>query len=358
MKDFNLNLESKSESRSSKVPSSHPPIAKSKVGILIANLGTPDATNYWAVRRYLSEFLSDRRVIDYTPWIWQIILQIIILTRRPFSSGAAYRSIWNSEKNESPLLTHVRDQADKIRVNLTKIFGEKIVVEFCMRYGNPPTKKTIYKMKEEGCNRIIFLPMYPQYSAATTGTANDEAFRALMNLNWQPSIRTVPSYFDNPEYIKCLANSVLEKYRELNEKPEHLVVSYHGVPERYLLAGDPYHCHCQKTSRLLKETLGWSNDQLSTTFQSKFGPGKWLGPATVDYVSELARNGKKRIAVVAPAFSSDCIETLEEIKEEIRESFLEAGGEQFTYIDCLNSRDDHITFLCNLIINEAKGWLE
>tara|TARA_B100000963_G_scaffold41976_1_gene31225 strand:- start:139 stop:1224 length:1086 start_codon:yes stop_codon:yes gene_type:complete len=360
MKDLNNSIieeNSRASESVGTIPEKHPKIIPQKVGVLVANLGTPDSTDYWAIRRYLSEFLSDRRVIDYTPWIWQIILQTVILTRRPFSSGAAYRSIWNNEKNESPLLTNVREQADKLRISLQKSFGESVVVEFCMRYGNPSTKKTIFKLKELGCNKIVFLPLYPQYSAPTTGTANDEAFRALMSFKWQPAIRTIPAYFDNPEYIKCLANSILDKYKTLNKEPDHLVVSYHGVPERYLLAGDPYHCHCQKTTRLLMEDLGWGHTKLSTTFQSKFGPGKWLGPATVDFVSELAKSGKKNVAVIAPAFSSDCIETLEEIQEEIKDSFLDSGGEEFTYIECLNSRSDHISFLHNLIVNETKGWL-
>ena len=360
MKDITQNISvhmEKNKFEEVKLPHEHPKVIKPKVGILIANLGTPDSTGYWAVRRYLSEFLSDRRVIDYTPWIWQIILQTIILSRRPFSSGAAYKSIWNKEKNESPLLTNVRNQAEKLRDSLKKRFGEGVIVEFCMRYGNPSTIKTINEMKEKGCDRIAFLPLYPQYSAATTGTANDQAFRALIKLKWQPAIRTIPSYFDKPGYIKCLASSVLEKYNELQSEPEHLVVSYHGVPERYLLAGDPYHCQCQKTTRLLREELGWKKEIITTTFQSKFGPGKWLGPATVDFVSDLAKQGKNRIAVIAPAFSSDCIETLEEIEEEIRESFLGSGGEEFNYIECLNSRDDHIDFLHHLIVNETKGWL-
>lgn len=360
MKDISQNIGSKkigSEIKLTEIPTQHPEVLIPKVGILIANLGTPEATDYWSVRRYLSEFLSDRRVIDYTPWVWQIILQTIILTRRPFSSGAAYKSIWNNDTNESPLLTNVRTQAEKLRISLKKSFGDNIIVEFSMRYGKPSTIKTIHKMKERGCDRIIFLPLYPQYSAPTTGTANDEAFRALMKLKWQPAIRTIPAYFDKPGYIRCLANSILEKYSQMDVNPDHLVVSYHGVPERYLLAGDPYHCHCQKTTRLLKEELGWNDKCITTTFQSKFGPGKWLGPPTVEYVANLGKLGKKSIAVIAPAFSSDCIETLEEIEEEIRDSFLEAGGENFYYIECLNSRDDHIDFLHNLIVNEAKGWL-
>ena len=337
--------------------SSHPSLPKEKVGILLANLGTPDGTDYWSMRRYLNEFLSDRRVIDYSPWIWQPLLQLIILTKRPFSSGAAYKSIWNNELDESPLLTISRAQTDKIRSFFHQKYGERIVVDFCMRYGNPSTASVVKKMKDKGCERIVFFPLYPQYAAPTSATANDQVFRVLMDMNWQPSIRTVPAYYKNMSYIKALANSVRRAYKEIDVKPEHLVVSYHGVPERYLLAGDPYHCQCQKTTRLLSTTLGWSSNDITTTFQSKFGPEKWVGPATVDYVAELASKGIKNIAVVAPAFSSDCIETLEEINEEIRDSFLAAGGIDFLYIPCLNDCDDHILVLSEIIENELSGWI-
>ena len=335
----------------------HPAIKTKKIGILIGNLGTPDATDYWSMRRYLSEFLSDRRVIDYSPWIWQPILQLIILSKRPFSSGEAYKGIWNKEKNESPLLTILREQTTKIREKITKIHNNNVIVEFCMRYGNPSTKKVLNDLKNQGCEKILFFPLYPQYAAPTTATANDEVFRALMKMNWQPSIRTVPAYYSDKKYIKVLSKSITEAYENSKFKPDHLVVSYHGVPERYLLAGDPYHCQCQKTTRLLIEEIGWSNKNITTTFQSKFGPEKWIGPATVDYVAKLASEGKKNIAVVAPAFSADCVETLEEINEEIKESFIENGGENFLYIPCLNHRDDHIEALVSIIKNELKGWV-
>ena len=337
--------------------SSHPPLPKEKVGVLLANLGTPDATDYWSMRRYLNEFLSDRRVIDYSPWIWQPLLQLIILTKRPFSSGAAYKSIWNTELDESPLLTISRAQTSKIRSYFYQKYGENVLVDFCMRYGNPSTSSVIKKMKEKGCERIVFFPLYPQYAAPTSATANDQVFRALMDMNWQPSIRTVPAYYKNKSYIQALANSVVEAYQRNTVRPEHLVVSYHGVPERYLLAGDPYHCQCQKTTRLLSATLGWDVDEITTTFQSKFGPEKWVGPATVEYVAELASMGVKNIAVVAPAFSSDCVETLEEINEEIRDSFFASGGLDFLYIPCLNDRDEHISVLSEIIENELSGWI-
>ena len=335
----------------------HPPVAPAKVGVIIANLGTPDATDYWSMRRYLNEFLSDRRVIDYAPWKWQPLLQLIILTKRPFSSGEAYRGIWNNELDESPLLTVTRAQSEALSFKLKELWGDHVEVDFCMRYGNPSTQSVIERMKEKGCERIVFFPLYPQYAAPTTATANDQAFRSLMKLNWQPALRTVPAYFENPLYIDALAATVNETYSQLDTRPDKLVVSYHGVPERYLLEGDPYHCQCQKTTRLLREKLGWEKTDIVTTFQSKFGPEKWVGPATVDYVAELAEAGMKNIAIMAPAFSTDCVETLEEINEEIKESFEEAGGEVFTYIPCLNDREDHIEMMVDVIKNEASGWL-
>ena len=335
----------------------HPAIPRAKVGILVGNLGTPDATDYWSMRRYLGEFLSDRRVIDYSPFIWQPLLQLIILTKRPFSSGAAYRGIWNTEKDESPLLTILRAQKEKLASYFSNMYGDKVIVDFCMRYGNPSTISVMQKLRDTGCEKILFFPLYPQYAAPTTATANDQVFRALMKMNWQPAIRTVPAYYDNGVYLESLTSSVQEAYQESVIRPEHLVVSYHGVPERYLLSGDPYHCQCQKTTRLLVNNLGWEKNTVTTTFQSKFGPEKWVGPATVDYVAELAQKGIKNIAVVAPAFSADCVETLEEINEEIRESFIEAGGQDFLYIPCLNDRDDHIDALALIIKNELLGWV-
>ncbi len=323
-------------------PDNHPAIASPKVGVLLANLGTPDATDYWSMRRYLNEFLSDKRVIDYPTWKWQPILQLFILSKRPKTSGAAYKSVWNTELDESPFLTITRSQSEKLAAVMAKKHGDNVVVDFCMRYGNPSTDEVIGRMKAQGCDKILFFPLYPQYSAPSTATANDQAFRTLMKMNWQPAIRTVPAYFEHPGYIDALANSINEAYKNIENRPDHLVVSYHGVPKRYLEEGDPYYCQCIKTTRLLSEKLGWEEGELVTVFQSKFGPEEWVGPATVEEVARLAKAGKKKIAVIAPAFSADCLETLEEINEEIRESFEEAGGEEFTYIPCLNDRDDHI----------------
>ncbi len=345
------------EGRLAHADADHPPVAKAKIGVILANLGTPDATDYWSMRRYLNEFLSDRRVIDYSPWLWQPLLQLIILTKRPFSSGEAYKGIWNNELDESPLLTTTRAQAEKVAEAVAARYGNDVIVDFCMRYGNPSTKSVIEKMKDQGCERIVFFPLYPQYSAPTTATANDQAFRALMQMNWQPSIRTVAAYYDHPLYIEALAQSVERTYAGLEEKPDILVTSYHGVPKRYLMEGDPYHCQCQKTTRLLKERLGWADTDIRTTFQSKFGPEEWLQPYTVEEVARLAEEGKTNIAIMAPAFSSDCVETLEEIDEEIQESFMEAGGKTFTYIPCLNDDAAHIEMMAAIIDRELSGWV-
>ena len=350
-------MESVTKTRPEHSGPDHPAVAAPKTGIVIANLGTPEATDYWSMRRYLNEFLSDRRVIDYSPWLWQPLLQLIILTKRPFSSGEAYRGIWNNELDESPLLTVTRQQSDRLSEELKGLWGDAVEVDFCMRYGNPSTTSVLDRMREKGCERILFFPLYPQYAAPTTATANDQAFRALMKMNWQPALRTVPAYFENPLYIAALATTIKETYEGLDTKPDILVVSYHGVPKRYLMQGDPYHCQCQKTTRLVREHLGWEKTEIVTTFQSKFGPEEWVGPATVDHVADLAREGKKNIAVIAPAFSTDCVETLEEINEEIKESFEEAGGESFTYIPCLNDRDDHIEMMVDVVKREVSGWL-
>ena len=336
-------------------PAGHPAIPPRRVGVLVANLGTPDATDYWSMRRYLNEFLSDRRVIDLPRWKWQPILQGIILTKRPFSSGANYRSIWNTEANESPLMTITRQQVAALRERAQALWGDRVMVDFCMRYGNPSTESVVDRMVKAGCDRILFLPLYPHYAGATSATANDQFFRALMKQTWQPAARTVAPYFDRPDYIEALAASV---ERALGgRQPARLVASYHGMPKRYLMQGDPYHCQCQKTSRLLRERLGWPEGVIDTTFQSVFGREEWLKPYTVEHVAELARQGVTRIAVVSPAFSADCVETLEEIQGEIRHAFEAAGGEEFTYIPCLNDDPAHIEVLTTLIGENLAGWV-
>jgi protoporphyrin/coproporphyrin ferrochelatase len=345
------------QERLSHAPADHPPVRRARIGVLLANLGTPDNYDYWSMRRYLNEFLSDKRVIDYASWKWQPLLQLIILTKRPFSSGANYKLIWNHERNESPLMTITKDQTAGIAKALADQYGSEVMVDFCMRYGNPSTQSKVRAMVEAGCEKILFFPLYPHYAGATSATANDQFFRALMSEKRQPAVRTVPEYFDHPLYIEALAQSVTEAYAALDHRPDVLVASYHGMPKRYLMQGDPYHCQCAKTSRLLREQLGWEPGTIDTTFQSVFGPEEWLKPYTVEYVAELAKQGKKRIAVMAPAFSADCIETLEEINGEIREAFEHAGGESFTYIPCLNDSTAHIAALVSIIEENLAGWL-
>lgn len=336
-------------------PKDHPAVKVPKIGIVIANLGTPDATDYWSMRRYLNEFLSDKRVIDLPAWKWQPILQGIVLSIRPQKSGANYETIWNKERNESPLLTITRAQRDKLAAIFAQKYADAVVVDFAMRYGNPSVHSVMARMNAQGVDRVIFFPLYPQYGGPTTATANDAAFRSLMKLRWQPSIRTVPAYFAYPDYLASLGQSIREGLAGV--EVSKLVLSYHGMPLRYLLNGDPYHCHCQKSTRLLAEHLDLSPDFVETSFQSKFGREKWIEPATVELVARLAKEGHKSIAVAAPAFSADNIETLEEIDGEIRHAFMDAGGKNFHYIPCLNDREDHIAALANIIENEAKGWL-
>jgi ferrochelatase len=332
-------------------------VPRARVGVLLANLGTPDNYDYWSMRRYLNEFLSDQRVIDFPAWKWQPLLQLVILTKRPFTSGANYKSIWNHDKGESPLMTITKAQTERIAESLAAQHGDAVMVDFCMRYGNPSTLSKVRQMVAAGCEKIVFFPLYPQYAGATTATANDQFFRALMAEKAQPAARTVPEYFDHPAYVDALAQSVERAYAAMERRPDVLVASYHGMPKRYLMEGDPYHCKCQKTSRLLRERLGWDKGEIVTTFQSVFGREEWLRPYTVEHVAALAKQGKKNIAVIAPAFSADCIETLEEIQGEIREAFEHAGGETFTYIPCLNDDAAHIEALVTVIEENLHGWI-
>ncbi|MEL6866864.1 MAG: ferrochelatase [Bacteroidota bacterium] len=337
------------------LPEGHPRVKKQKIGVLLLNLGTPDATDYFSVRRYLSEFLSDKRVIDYPNWLWQPLLQGIILTSRPFKSGAAYASIWDERTNESPLLVYTRSMAEKIKAEFSE--QHEMVIEYGMRYGNPSTAKGIKALMDAGCTRILFFALYPQYSATTTATAYDKAFDYLKKVPYQPAIRTAPPWCDDEAYIDLLAQSIQEKLDELERPPEVMLTSFHGLPKRYLMQGDPYHCLCCKTSRLVRERLGWPEDKWITTFQSRFGPEEWLQPYTDKTIEELAHKGVKRIAIASPAFVCECIETLEEIAIEAKNEFLEAGGEEYTYIPCLNDRDSHIKLLSGYIRKELQGWL-
>jgi len=336
-------------------PVGHPEIKPKKVGVLLINLGTPDATDYWSMRRYLKEFLSDERVIEANRITWWMILNLIILTKRPFSSGEAYKSIWNNEKDESPLKTISRNQAVKVARDLEL---ENVVVDWGMRYGNPSTKSRIEALQEQGCDRILLFPLYPQYAAATTATACDKAFDALKEMRWQPSVRIVPPYFENPDYIEALAESIQDHIAEMEWNPEVVIASFHGLPQRYFDAGDPYHCQCAKTTRLLREQLRWSEDRLKLTFQSRFGKEEWLQPYTDKTIEQLAKDGVKSLAVVCPGFSSDCVETLEEIAIEAGDIFKENGGEQFTLIPCLNDSLDSIRVLSAIIKNELRGWID
>ncbi len=338
-------------------PQDHPAVKRARIGVLLANLGTPDGTDYWSMRRYLNQFLSDKRVVDISDWIWQPLLQLVILSRRPFSSGANYRKIWNHERNESPLLTITRAQTAAIEQALLPVYGDAVMVDFAMRYGNPSTASKVRELVEAGCEKILFFPLYPHYAGATSATANDAFFAALTRERRQPAARVVAEYFDHPLYIEALAGSVERVYAGLDHRPDVLVTSYHGMPKRYLMQGDPYHCQCLKTSRLLRERLGWAPGSIDVSFQSVFGREEWLRPYTVEHVAALARAGKKRIAVMAPAFSADCIETLEEINGEIRESFLHAGGEVFTYIPCLNDEAAHVAALTQIIRSNLSGWI-
>ena len=337
-------------------PADHPDLPQPKIGVLLMNLGTPDGTDYRSMRRYLSEFLSDRRVVELTPWLWQPILQAVILSSRPRKSGEAYAAIWNRERNESPLRTITRAQSDGLAARFSKIHPQ-IMVDWGMRYGQPALGDRIEAMAEAGCERILLLPLYPHYSAATTGTACDQAFRRLMTLRWQPSIRVAPAYYDDPGFITALSGSIEESLSALEWEPEVVIASYHGLPKENLEKGDSYHCHCMKTTRLMRERLGWSKDKLITTFQSRFGPKEWLQPYTDVTVKALAAQGVKRLAIISPGFAADCVETLEEINIGVREDFLKGGGESFHYIPCLNDSAAHLDFLTGYVERELGGWL-
>ena len=322
----------------------HPEVKFGKTGVLLINLGTPDSTSWWDIRRYLKEFLSDRRVIEVNPIIWQIILNLFILTLRPSKTAHAYKKIWRKESNESPLLYFTRNQALKLK---EKIGNEKVIVDFAMRYGNPSIRLKLNLLKDEGCEKIIILPLYPQYAAATTATVCDEVYRSLMKMRWQPSLQIIPHYESNPEYINALVNSIENKVQSINWKPDLIISSYHGIPKRYFDKGDPYHCYCHKTTRLMKEK--YSSIDIQTTFQSRFGPQEWLTPYTDKTLETLPEKGVRNLLVICPGFASDCVETLEEIDIQGRESFLKNGGENFDLISCLNDNSDHINLFENLV---------
>ena len=337
------------------LPVDHPKMAGGKVGVLLVNLGTPDGYDKKSMRRYLGEFLSDKRVIEWSRWFWYPILYGIVLNTRPKKSGAAYETIWNKKNDESPLRTFTRSQAQLLGQSLEDL--PTIIVDWAMRYGTPSIKEKIDGLKENGCERILIFPLYPQYSASTTATVNDKAFEALSQMRWMPAIRTVYAYHDDPDYISALAASIKNHMATLDFEPEKFIASFHGIPISYFEKGDPYYCHCMKTVRLLREELGWDEEKLIISFQSRFGPEEWLQPYTDETFIKIAGENIKRIAVLNPGFASDCLETLEEIAFEGAEKFIEAGGTHFTHIPCLNDSRNGVILLEKIVRREIQGWI-
>lgn len=327
-------------------PADHPAIAAPRIGVLLVNLGTPDAPDARSVRRYLAEFLSDRRVVEIPAILWQPILRGIILRTRPARSAHAYRQVWTDDG--SPLAAITRAQAAALQAA-----RPDLIVDWAMRYGRPAIADRLQRLKDRGCERILIAPLYPQYCGATTATANDAAFAALAGMRWQPAIRTLPPYYDHPAYIAALAQSVRGQLAALDFEPQAVVASFHGMPERTLHLGDPYHCHCRKTARLLSAALGI---ELTVAFQSRFGRAKWLEPSTETVLAGLPAGGVTRVAIVAPGFAADCLETLEELAIRGRETFEAAGGERFAYLSCLNDSDKGMKMLGDLVASELAGW--
>ena len=318
----------------------HPKINFGKTGVLLVNLGTPDSTKWLDIRKYLKEILSDRRVIEVNPFLWKIILNLFILNLRPSKTAKAYKEIWMKKEDMSPLRYFTIMQTKKL---LDRIGSKDVIVDYAMRYGNPSIMSKIFKLHEAGCEKLIVLPLYPQYAAATTATVCDEVYRVLMKMRWQPSLQIIPHYESEPLYIKALSNSLRIKISKLEWEPDLILASYHGIPQKYFDKGDPYHCYCQKTSRLLSETF--KTFEIRTTFQSRFGPEAWLKPYTDVTLENLPKEGKKNIVVICPGFSSDCVETLEEISIQGKESFMNSGGKNFDVVPCLNDNEDHINLL-------------
>lgn len=331
------------------LPADHPPVARRRIGVLLTNLGTPDAPETGAVRRYLGQFLSDKRVVEIPAILWQPILRGIILNTRPQKSAAAYREVWSDRG--SPLAVVTSDQAAALQARM----GDAVLVRWAMRYGTPDIGEELDAMHAAGCDRILLAPLYPQYCAATTATAFDAAAERMAKMRWQPTVRSLPPYFDDPAYVAALATSVTEAVAALDFVPEQLLATFHGMPQRTLDLGDPYHCQCQKTARLLGEALG---RPVTVAFQSRFGGAKWLEPATDSMLEKLGQNGVRRIAVIAPGFSADCLETLEEIAMRGKEQFEAAGGERFAYIPCLNASPTGMAMLETLVRRELAGWVD
>lgn len=337
------------------LPDDHPQVRVHKVGVLLINLGTPDGTDHRSMRRYLQEFLTDSRVIEWPKAIWYPILYGIVLNTRPRRVGKAYEEIWNKDLDESYLRTYTRAQSDKLAEALKA--HDNVIVDWAMRYGNPSIRSRIEALQDQGCDRIVAFPLYPQYSATTTATVNDKVFEALSSMRFMPSVRTVPAYHDEPVYIEALARSIEQHLAELDFEPERVIASYHGIPQSYFMRGDPYHCHCHKTSRLLEQRLGWKKGRLMTCFQSRFGPEEWLQPYTDKTLEELPGQGIKKVATFNPGFVSDCLETLEEIAGEGEEIFHEAGGTHYTHVPCLNDSVEGMSVIETLVRRELQGWV-
>jgi len=325
-----------------------------KIGVLITNLGTPDAATTPALRKYLAEFLADPRVVELPRWLWRCILHGVILRVRPKRSAAAYQTVWDKDKG-SPLMFHTQAQAEGLAEALKASYGDHVIVDFAMRYGNPSVASKLEAMQKAGVRKLLVLPLYPQYSAATTGSTFDAVAQDFTKRRWLPDLRFVSHYHDHEQYIALVAERI-EQYWAANSKPDKLLFSYHGVPLRYLKNGDPYHCECHKTSRLVAEKLGLAKDEYMTTFQSRFGREEWLKPYTDHTLKSLPAQGIKSVQIVCPGFSADCLETIEEIGEENREYFMEAGGEKYEYIPALNADEDHIAFLGGLVKANLQGW--
>jgi protoporphyrin/coproporphyrin ferrochelatase len=335
------------------LPPGHPPILPSRVGVLLVNLGTPEATSYWPMRRYLKEFLSDPRVIEVNRVLWWFILNFIILSFRPQKSGHAYEQIWNKDRNESPLKTITRAQAEAVAGKL----GESIVVDWAMNYGFPPIAERLEAMRQQGCDRILIVPLYPQYSASTTASVVDNVGRAMKTMRWQPTIRVVPPYFAQPSYVHAIAQSLKDYIDQLTWKPDRILMAFHGLPREYLDKGDPYHCQCQKTARLVRNRLGMSSEELQVVFQSRFGKAEWLKPYAQETVEELPMQGVKNLLLISPGFASDCVETLEELSIGLKETFEEQGGKNFAVVPCLNASAPSVIMLETVIRNELQGWV-
>lgn len=335
-------------------PADHPQIKQGRIGVLLVNLGTPDAPTAPAVRRYLAEFLSDQRIVDLPRALWLPILHGVILNVRPAATAKNYAKIWRGDTDESPLRYYTRAQADALSEKKT----DRMTVDWAMRYGAPSIAERLDALKQQGCDRILVVPLYPQYSATTTASVADAVFKAASTMRWQPALRIAPPFHDDPAYIDALAAVTQRRFKETGWSPERVVISFHGLPQRYFDAGDPYHCHCAKTARLLRAAMGWTEDFAPMAFQSVFGREKWLEPATEDTIKALAQKGVKKLSVITPGFVADCIETLEEIGIAARETFLQAGGEAFDAIPCLNDAPEMIDLLQTIMRRETAGWIE